>query len=85
MQESSHMEGSNNDHSVIPHMSMRCAICRKKIGLMSFKCKCDPCQDFCIKHRYPEDHMCTFDYKSLAKERLVETNPVIAHSKIEKI
>lgn len=37
--------------------------CKKRISLvdmLSSKCKCD--KVFCILHRLPESHKCTFDY-----------------------
>lgn len=67
------------------HSSTRCATCRKKTGLMSFKCKCDEGLDFCIKHRYPEDHSCSYDFRSIEKENLVKKNPVVNPIKLEKI
>ena len=42
-------------------LSELCNQCNKKIGLMSFTCKCE--NNFCIKHRFPDSHDCSFDYK----------------------
>ena len=39
-------------------MTDRCALCRKKTG---FACRCE--RVFCSKHRQPQDHGCTFDFK----------------------
>ena len=39
----------------------RCFNCRKKVGFYGFKCKCD--YVFCSKHRQPDSHECTYDYK----------------------
>ena len=39
-------------------MICECLGCKKKTKLMSFKCKCG--KTFCIKHRLPETHNCTF-------------------------
>lgn len=39
-----------------------CALgCKKKIGLLSFECKCG--LSFCVKHKLPEVHNCTFNHK----------------------
>ena len=41
----------------------RCAFegCNKKLKLTDMKCVCE--FTFCIKHRLPESHKCTFDFK----------------------
>ena len=47
------------------------------------KCKCG--KKFCFKHRYAEQHACTFDYKEAGKKELEENNPKIEYKKIDKI
>ena len=61
---------------------MRCPICKKKSHL-SFKCKCG--KELCIKHRYPEEHNCSFDKAKEQIEKLKKDNPKIIPSKLEKI
>lgn len=39
--------------------------CKKKLGLINFDCRCE--KTFCISHKTPEDHMCTYDYKENGK------------------
>ena len=39
----------------------RCPVCNKKMGLMPFECKCG--KSFCILHKDPEAHNCTYDFK----------------------
>ncbi|WMV18245.1 hypothetical protein MTR67_011630 [Solanum verrucosum] len=51
---------------VVMPQSNRCLICRKKIRLMGFKCRCGTI--FCGTHRYPEVHACTFDFKSMGQK-----------------
>lgn len=48
--------------------SNRCVICRKKLGLLPFICKCE--QMYCALHRHPEDHECTFDHLSRGRNTL---------------
>ena len=36
--------------------------CKRKTGLTATKCRCE--KTFCPKHRLPEKHECTFDYRS---------------------
>lgn len=61
----------------------RCNVCRKRIGLTGFKCKCGT--TFCGVHRYPEKHACSFDFKTVGKEEIARSNPVIKAEKLEKI
>lgn len=63
--------------------SNRCSNCRRRVGLTGFKCKCG--LTFCGSHRYPENHGCTFDYKSLGKEAIAKANPVVKAEKLHKI
>lgn len=42
--------------------------CRKKLGLIPFKCKCG--LSFCSLHRMPGDHKCTFDWQEDGKLKL---------------
>lgn len=63
--------------------STRCLMCRKKLGLTGFKCKCG--EMFCGQHRYAEAHKCTFDYKSAERAKLAENNPLVQAAKVQKI
>ena len=55
--------------------STRCFNCRKKLGLMEFKCKCE--LKFCSGCVQPEKHKCTFDHKTrelgILKDKLIKT------------
>ena len=53
-------------------MSTRCANCNKKTGIVPFECKCGNL--YCAKHRYAEEHSCTYDYKTNERAKLVNTN-----------
>lgn len=50
--------------------------CNKKIGLLSFECKCG--LSFCVKHKLPEVHNCTFNHKNdgiiSLKQKLVKVS-----------
>ncbi|KAK2655320.1 hypothetical protein Ddye_008372 [Dipteronia dyeriana] len=61
----------------------RCLVCRKRVGLTGFKCKCGTM--FCGTHRYPEKHGCTFDFKKVGREEIARSNPVVKAQKLEKI
>lgn len=61
----------------------RCLECRKKVGLTGFRCKCGNL--YCGSHRYAESHSCTFDYKTLQRQKLAESNPVVQASKVQRI
>ncbi|XP_078434784.1 zinc finger A20 and AN1 domain-containing stress-associated protein 3-like [Wolffia australiana] len=61
----------------------RCVACRKKVGLTGFRCRCG--EVFCGSHRYPEQHRCTFDFKSAGRQAIAKANPVVKADKLEKI
>ncbi|RLN39728.1 zinc finger A20 and AN1 domain-containing stress-associated protein 7-like [Panicum miliaceum] len=61
----------------------RCAACRKKVGLLGFRCCCG--ETFCGAHRYAEKHACGFDYKRAGRERIAKSNPAVVADKIAKI
>jgi hypothetical protein len=61
-----------------------CPGCGKhKKGEMLLLCKCG--KKCCIKHRSPELHACTFDYKKEHADLLAKQNQVVDHKKIELI
>ena len=41
----------------------RCKICNKKVGVVLYTCKCNTEYIFCGKHKLPNNHECTFDFK----------------------
>ncbi|KAI5170553.1 hypothetical protein NEFER03_0012 [Nematocida sp. LUAm3] len=46
----------------------------------NFSCRCK--EIFCAKHRYSEDHNCSYDYKKENMLRLEKENPKIDSSSI---
>ena len=61
----------------------KCHICKKKIGLTGFTCRCGGL--YCSLHRYSNEHQCTFDYRELGAKEIRQNNPVIKAEKIQKI
>ncbi|KAL0271803.1 UNVERIFIED_CONTAM: hypothetical protein PYX00_008788 [Menopon gallinae] len=61
----------------------RCAVCRKKLGLTGFECRCGGL--FCAVHRYSDKHDCQFDYRLLGATEIRRNNPVVVGEKIKKI
>lgn len=61
----------------------RCHVCRKKVGLTGFDCRCNGL--FCGEHRYSDKHNCTFDYKTLGQEEIRKNNPAVVAEKIIKL
>ena len=57
-----------------------CFKCDKKVGYLGFTCRCT--YVFCNLHRHFSDHNCTFDYKTMERERLRKDNPLIATKKV---
>ncbi|XP_052174163.1 zinc finger A20 and AN1 domain-containing stress-associated protein 4 [Diospyros lotus] len=61
----------------------RCLVCRKRVGLTGFKCRCGT--TFCGTHRYPEQHGCSFDYRAAGREAIARENPLVKAEKLDKI
>jgi len=61
----------------------RCEVCRKKVGLTGFTCRCDGL--FCAVHRYSDKHDCSFDYRCHGQQEIRKNNPVIIGEKVNKI
>ncbi|XP_065858061.1 zinc finger A20 and AN1 domain-containing stress-associated protein 1 [Euphorbia lathyris] len=66
-----------------PKAANRCSTCNKKVGLTGFRCKCG--STFCGNHRYPENHDCSFDFKSTGRNAIAKANPVVKADKVERI
>jgi AN1-like Zinc finger len=62
---------------------LRCMICRKRVGLTGFRCRCGDL--FCGTHRYSDTHDCSFDYKAAGRAEIMKNNPVVRAAKIIKI
>jgi predicted nucleic acid binding AN1-type Zn finger protein len=62
---------------------IRCQVCKKKLGLLPFVCNCE--LHFCSKHRAPEDHNCTYNFKE-AGCKILEKNLIkVVNEKISAI
>ncbi|XP_071706379.1 zinc finger A20 and AN1 domain-containing stress-associated protein 5-like [Rutidosis leptorrhynchoides] len=61
----------------------RCAGCKRKVGLVGFKCRCG--EMFCSEHRYSDRHDCSYDYKAAGREAIARENPVVRAAKIVKV
>ncbi|XP_017294053.1 AN1-type zinc finger protein 5-like [Kryptolebias marmoratus] len=61
----------------------RCFMCRKKIGLTGFDCRCGNL--FCGIHRYSDKHNCPYDYKADAAAKIRKENPMVVAEKIQRI
>lgn len=69
--------------SVVVNQPNRCFVCRKRVGLTGFRCRCGT--TFCGTHRYPEKHSCSFDFKKVGREEIARANPLVVAEKLEKI
>ncbi|XP_033929656.1 AN1-type zinc finger protein 5-like [Melopsittacus undulatus] len=75
---------SEEKASELPKPKMnRCFMCRKKVGLTGFDCRCGNL--FCGLHRYSDKHNCPYDYKTEAAEKIWKENPVVVAEKIRRI
>lgn len=63
-----------------PHKKGHCQVCRKKLGLMPFLCRCEG--EFCATHRLPEEHSCSFDHHAAGKALLSKSLPAVSGDKL---
>lgn len=63
--------------------TQRCTQCNVKISLVSLSCRCN--LNFCAKHRAPEEHNCTYDWKAATRKELELKNPKVVASKVANI
>lgn len=61
----------------------RCYLCRKKVGMLGFECRCGKL--FCSAHRHPDTHECGIDYKEMGRDRLRRENQKIVADRVNKI
>lgn len=59
----------------------RCNACKKRLLLTSLACHCG--LKFCEMHRYPEDHECSFDYKTEGRRDLDKKLVRVSHPKVQ--
>jgi len=75
-----------NTQMTVNKQPKRCQFrdCKKKLPLTKFMCKCG--LYFCDFHRYPNEHNCSFDYRTESQnnEDLIKTMKCVSE-KIEKV
>jgi len=54
--------------------------CRKKLGLISFTCKCG--QIFCVAHQSPHSHECSYDHGQDKRNDIQTRNPSVIPQKL---
>jgi len=54
--------------------------CRKKLGLISFTCKCG--QTFCVAHQSPHSHDCSYDHGQDKRNDIQSKNPSVIPQKL---
>ncbi|KAH7443233.1 hypothetical protein KP509_02G026700 [Ceratopteris richardii] len=70
-------------HEPVKSRLTRCGCCNKKVGLSGVRCRCGTV--YCYSHRFPDQHDCTFDFKTHDRAALAKANPLVEASKINKI
>ncbi|VDK88741.1 unnamed protein product [Onchocerca ochengi] len=63
----------NNESQPVPKKANRCHVCKKRVGLTGFVCRCGGL--YCGEHRYDTAHGCSFDYKTMEREEIRKNNP----------
>ncbi|XP_014211211.1 AN1-type zinc finger protein 6 [Copidosoma floridanum] len=76
-------DGKETDKDSKNKKKNRCAVCRKKVGLTGFECRCGGL--FCSVHRYSDKHDCKFDYRGMGAQEIRRNNPVVVGEKVQKI
>ncbi|KAI5646866.1 AN1-like zinc finger domain-containing protein [Phthorimaea operculella] len=76
-------DADDKDPSKDKKKKNRCNVCKKKVGLTGFECRCGGL--FCAVHRYSDKHDCSFDYRELGAQEIRRNNPVVVSQKIHKI
>ncbi|KAL8210460.1 hypothetical protein R6Q57_004897 [Mikania cordata] len=71
------------DNSSKRHQVNRCSGCKRKVGLIGFRCRCG--EMFCSEHSYTDRHDCSYDYKVAGREAIARENPVVKAAKILKV
>jgi len=63
----------------------RCAApgCRKRLGMHSYMCDC--ALTFCRRHRLPEAHACTIDYRERDAEADAAALPRVVPVKVPRV
>lgn len=73
----------NSNSKIKQKKKNRCAICKKKLGVLGFECKCKLM--FCSEHLTPETHNCAFDYKNEQCKKLEKTLVKVVADKVIRI
>ncbi|XP_010539118.1 PREDICTED: zinc finger A20 and AN1 domain-containing stress-associated protein 10 [Tarenaya hassleriana] len=63
--------------------AQRCKVCKRKIGLLGFDCRCG--NMFCGLHRHAEEHSCPFDFKEYGRLALAKENPFVGSDKLDRL
>ncbi|KAL1555519.1 hypothetical protein AAHA92_11244 [Salvia divinorum] len=58
----------------------RCSVCKKRLGMLGFTCRCGA--GFCSAHRHPEAHGCRVDFKEAGKTAIRRQNPLCKADKM---
>jgi len=75
--------GTDNGAPTAKSKPNRCQVCKKRVGLTGFPCRCGGL--YCGEHRYDAAHDCQFDYKTIEREEIRKNNPVVVSEKIQRI
>ncbi|XP_062075400.1 zinc finger A20 and AN1 domain-containing stress-associated protein 1-like [Humulus lupulus] len=73
--------GSVENRNMCSKCYNKCKDCNKKVGVTGFSCRCG--NVYCSRHRLPEEHACTYDFKAAARENLKLVR--ICADKLDKI
>lgn len=62
----------------------RCAVCKLRVTLDHFTCRCNTSLVFCSTHRFPFEHKCTLELCKEHQSRLSKLNPTVLPQKLQE-
>ena len=63
----------------------KCSFCKSKLKIINYNCRCSETNKYCSKCRLPENHNCTYDFKTHSKKQLKKILIKVECEKIIKI
>jgi len=74
---------ASTDGTPMQKKKKRCVVCNNKVGMLGFTCRCEGL--FCSKHRFPDDHECSFDHKTFDRKNLADANQKLETVKLNRL
>jgi hypothetical protein len=73
------MKPISNPSKINGSLNKRCNQCNKRKHIL-IRCPCD--REFCLDCRFPDTHLCLFNFRANTEESLKKSNPKITGEKV---